>query len=137
MSNYIQEESVEESVVAAVESITVSCSVVQSEPPLICRAVFYCADSEATTLNLSSGAVQNFMTTQPCNVTVQVVPLNDISLVLQEATFYDVSPSVQPTSPPSASPTPSPPNREYPIYCGLTALLEYLTLYVYVYPKCK
>ena len=132
MSNYIQEASVTE----AVENITVSCNVVQSEPPLICRAVFYC-DSEATTLNLSSGAVQNFMTTQSCNVTVQMVPSNNISLVLQEATFYYVSPSVQPTSPPSASPTPSPPNREYSIYCGMTALLEYLTLYVYIYPKCK
>ena len=113
MSNYI----LEESVIAAVENITVSCSVAQSEPPLVCRAIFCCLDSEVTTLNLSSGVVQNFMTTQPCNVTVQVVSSNDISLVLQEATFYNVSPFVQPTSPPSASPTPSPPDREHLLFC--------------------
>lgn len=117
VSDYIREASV----VAAVESIAVSCSVEHSEPPLICRAVFYCANSETTTLNLSSSVFQNFMTTQSCNVTIQVVPSNNISRVLQEASFYNVSPSEQPTSPPSttsttsSTSTPSSPNSEY--YC--------------------
>ena len=81
------------------------CSVVQSEPPLICRAVFYCtcADNESTILNLSSGVAQNFMTTLLCNVTIQVVSSNDVSQVLEQTLFYNVSSSVQPTSPSSTS----------------------------------
>ena len=100
MSNYIQEASVTE----AVENITVLCSVVQSEPLLICCAVFYCTDNESTTLSLSSGVVQNFTTTQLCNVTIQVVSSNDVSQVLEQTLFYNVLPSVQPTSP-SVQPT--------------------------------
>ena len=111
MSNYIEEASV----VEAVENITVLCSLAQSEPPLICQAVLYCADNETTTLSFSSTAVQNFTTSQSCNVTVQVVSPTDVSRVLQGVAFYNVSPSVQPTSPPSTSPSPSPPNRELPI----------------------
>ena len=113
VSNYIQEASVTE----AVENITVLCSVVQAEPLLICHAVFYCTDNESTTLNLSSSVVQNFTTTQLCNVTIQVVSSNDVSQVLEQTLFYNVlpsvvsvqptSPSVQPTSPSSTS------NSEY------------------------
>ena len=103
VSNYIQEASVTE----AVENITVLCSVVQSEPLLICRAVFYCTDNESTTLSLSSGVVQNFTTTQLCNVTIQVVSSNDVSQVLEQTLFYNVLPSVQPSSPSSTS------NSEY------------------------
>ena len=106
VSNYIQEASVTE----AVENITVLCSVVQSEPPLICHAVFYCTDNEATILNLSSGVAQKFSTTQLCNVTIQVVSSNDVSKVLEQTLFYNELPSVQPSSPSSTS------NSEYLLY---------------------
>ena len=106
VSNYIQEASVTE----AVENITVLCSVVQSEPLLICRAVFYCANNEATILNLSSDVAQKFSTTQLCNVTIQVVSSNDVSQVLEQTLFYNVLPSVQPSSPSSTS------NSEYLLY---------------------
>ena len=79
VSKYIQEASVTE----AVENITVLCNVVQSEPPLICHAVSYCADNETTILNLSTAVARNFTTTQLCNVTIQVVSSNDISQVLE------------------------------------------------------
>ena len=103
VSNYIREASA----IPAVENINVSCSVEQSEPPLICSAVFRCADNQATTLNLSS-AVVNFMTTQPCDVIIQVVPSNNITRVLQATPFNDVSPLEQPTIPPSTTSTPIP-----------------------------
>ena len=93
VSNYIQEVSVAE----AVENIAVLCTVVQAEPALICRAVLHCDDSMKTLLYLSSGVAQNFATAQPCNVTIQVIS-NDISQVLEQALFYNVSPSVKPTS---------------------------------------
>ena len=108
MSNYITERS---SVTEAVERVTVRCSVAQSEPPLLCRAVFYCGNNKAATLNLSSGVTQNFTTDQPCNVTIQVVSPNNISQVLEEAAFYNISPSVIPTDSPS-SPSPSSPDSE-------------------------
>ena len=98
VSNYITERSVTE----AVERVTVRCSVAQSEPPLLCRAVFYCGNNKAATLNLSSGVTQNFTTNQPCNVTIQVVSPNNISQVLEETAFYDISPSVIPTDSPSS-----------------------------------
>jgi len=98
VSNYITEQSVTE----ALERVTVRCSVAQSEPPLLCRAVFYCDNSEAATLNLSSGVAQNFTTYQLCNVTIQVVSPNNISQVLEEAAFYNISPSVIPTDSPSS-----------------------------------
>ena len=94
VSNYIQEVSVTE----AVENIAVLCTVVQSEPALICRAVLHCDDSMKTLLYLSSGVTQNFKTAQPCNVTIQVISSNDISQVLEQALFYNVSPSLIPTS---------------------------------------
>ena len=113
VSNYIQEASVTE----AVENITVLCSVVQSEPLLICRAVFYCANNEATILNLSSGVAQKFSTTQLCNVTIQVVSSNDVSQVLEQTLFYNVLPSVQPTSPSVQPSSPSSTsNSEYLLY---------------------
>ena len=99
VSNYIQEASVTE----AVENITVLCHVVQSEPPLICHAVFYCTDNETIILKLSTAVARNFTTTQLCNVTIQVVSSNDISQVLEQTLFYNVLPSVQPISPSSPS----------------------------------
>ena len=95
------------------------CNVVQSEPPLIYLAVFYCADNE-TILNLSTGVARNLTTTQLCNVTIQVVSsFNDISQVLEQALFYNVLPSVQSTSPSSPS------NCEYLVYyyCYVTVIL--------------
>ena len=124
VSNYIRNALV----IEAVGNINVSCSVQQSEPPLICHAVFYCANSQATTLNLSS-AVQNFMTTQPCDVTIQVAPSNNISRVLQEAPFYDVSPSEQPTTSPFATSTPIPTFTPTPI----SPISEHLYMYYYYY----
>ena len=114
VSNYIQKVSVTE----AVEKITVLCNIVQSEPPLICHVAFYCVDNEATILNLSIGVARNFMTTQLCNVTIQVVSSNDISQVLEQTLFYNVLPSVQSTSPSSPS------NREYLVYyyCCVTVI---------------
>ena len=122
VSNYIQEASVTE----AVENITVLCSVVQSEPLLICRAVFYCANNEAAILNLSSGVAQIFTTTQLCNVIIQVVSSNDVSQVLEQTLFYNVLPSVQPSSPSSTS------NSEYLLYyyCCVTVILEYFLIYL-------
>ena len=94
MSSYIQEVSVTE----ATENITVSCTVTQSEPALICRAVFYCTGVEnSRSLTLSNDVAQNFMTNQMCNVTIQVV--SSTSQVLEESFFYNVSPS---TSPPDS-----------------------------------
>ena len=96
MSSYIQEVSVTE----ATENITVSCTVTQSEPALICRAIFYCTGVEnSTSLTLSNDVAQNFMTNQMCNVTIQVVSSTDVSQVLEESFFYNVSPS---TSPPDS-----------------------------------
>ena len=94
VSNYIQEVSVTE----AVENIAMLCIVVQSEPALICRAVLHCDDSMKTLLYLSSGVAQNFTTTRFCNVTIQAISSNDISQVLEQMAFYNVSPSVKPTS---------------------------------------
>ena len=115
VSKYIQEASVTE----AVENITVLCNVVQSEPPLICHAISYCADNETTILNLSTAVARNFTTTQLCNVTIQVVSSNDISQVLEQTLFYNVLPSVQSTSPTSPS------NRQYLVYyyCCVTVIL--------------
>ena len=96
MSNYITERSVTEDL----ERISVRCSVAQSEPALLCHAVFYCGNNEAATLNLSSNVAQNFTTPQPCNVTIQVVLPNNVSQVLEEAAFYNISPPVRPTSSP-------------------------------------
>ena len=96
MSNYITNVSVTEDL----ERIIVRCGVAQSEPALLCRAVFYCGNNEIATLNLSSNAAQNFTTHQPCHVTIQVVSPNNISQVLEE-TFFNISPSVRPTSPSS------------------------------------
>ena len=136
VSNYIREASA----IPAVENINVSCSVKQSKPPLICRAVFYCANRQATTLNLSSAVVQNFTTTQPCNVTIQVAPSNNISRVLQEALFNDVSPLEQPTTSPSATSTPIPTSTPTPIsptsehLCIILCVNCYIrVLYLYTY----
>ena len=96
VSSYIQEVSVTE----ATENITVSCTVTQSEPALICRAVFYCTGVEnSTSLTLSNDVAQNFMTNQTCNITIQVTSSSGISPVLEESFFYNVSPS---TSPPGS-----------------------------------
>ena len=92
-SSYIQEVSVTE----ATENITVLCTVTQSEPALICRAVFYCTGVEnSTSLILSNDVAQNFMTNSTCNVTIQVTSSSDVSQVLEESFFYNVSPSTSP-----------------------------------------
>ena len=84
MSSYIQLQGV--SVTEATENITVSCTVTQSEPALICRAVFYCTGVEnSTSLTLSNDVAQNFTTNQMCNVTIQVVSSSDIYQVLEES----------------------------------------------------
>ena len=96
VSSYIQEVSVTE----ATENITVSCTVTQSEPALICRAVFYCTGVEnSASLTLSNDVAQNFMTNRMCNVTIQVTSSSDFSQVLEESFFYNISPS---TSPPDS-----------------------------------
>ena len=96
VSSYIQEASVTE----ATENITVSCTVTQSEPALICRAVFYCTGVEnSTSLTLSNDVAQNFITNWMCNVTIQVLSSSDTSQVLEESFFYSVSPY---TSPPDS-----------------------------------
>ena len=95
VSNYIQEVSV----TPAVEKITVLCTVTQSNPVLICSAVFYCFNNGSdTSIALSSGITQDFLTTQSCNVTIQVVMSGNPSQVLQQEIFYDVTPLVQPST---------------------------------------
>ena len=129
MSDYILEASVTE----GIENITVSCTAVQSEPVLLCQAVFYCTNNEAViTRNLSNGVVQNFVTTQLCNVTIRVVSLSGVPQVLQEETFYNITPSALPTNPPpSTSPTPSPPDSEclcVGYHCCVTVIIEYFII---------
>ena len=88
MSNYIQEISV----TPAVGKITVLCGLTQSDPALICRAIFYCTDNtSSSTLNVSSGTTEDFPTNRLCNVTVQVVSSNNIAHVLDQMAFTNVN----------------------------------------------
>ena len=75
-----------------VNETTVLCNVVQSQRPLICRAVLHCINngsSSNSTLLLSNGVFQNYMTSRLCNVTMQVLS-SDSSEVLEESVFYNV-----------------------------------------------
>ena len=82
---YIQEVSVNETAVL--------CNVMQSQPPLTCRAVLHCVNngsSSSFNLSLSNGIFQTYTTSQLCNVTIQVVSSSDPSQVLEESVYYNV-----------------------------------------------